>query len=156
MNYNFIINPDNREDFNSDLNSLTLRDLYIYVADIVDDSDYNVAICTNIEGDHRCIFVLEIAHGDIDTVLFDDLPQRLKDEVCNELLDGSGELKSQYLDPVKDYALDFATRDTKSNLDFFKTSSTTFKKYYKYPSYEKELHRLEGLARNPEKLIKWK
>lgn len=55
MKYNFIINPDNREDFNSDLNSLTLKDLYIYVADIVDDSDYNVAICTNIEGDHRCI-----------------------------------------------------------------------------------------------------
>lgn len=156
MKYNFIINPDNREGFNSDLNSLTLKDLYIYVADIVVDSDYNVAICTNIEGDHRCIFVLEIAHGDIDTVLFDDLPQRLKDEVCTELLDGSGELKSQYLDPVKDYALDFATRDTKSNLDFFKSSSTTFKKYYKYPSYEKELHRLENLARNPEKLIKWK
>lgn len=156
MKYNFIINPDNREDFNLDLNSLTLRDLYIYVADIVDDSDYNVAICTNIEGDHRCIFVLEIARGDIDTVLFDDLPQRLKDKVCTELLDGSGELKSQYLDPVKDYALDFATRDTKSNLDFFKISSTTFKKYYKYPSYEKELHRLEDIARNPEKLIKWK
>lgn len=156
MKYNFIINPDNREDFNSDLNSLTLKDLYIYVADIVDDSDYNVAICTNIEGDHRCIFVLEIAHGDIDTVLFDDLPQRLKDEVCTELLDESGKLKSQYLDPVKDYALDFATRDTKSNLDFFKSSSTTFKKYYKYPSYEKELHRLEDIARNPEKLIKWK
>lgn len=156
MKYNFIINPDNREDFNSDLNSLTLKDLYIYVADIVDDSDYNVAICTNIEGDHRCIFVLEIAHGDIDTVLFDDLPQRLMDEVCTELLDGSGELKSQYLDPIKEYALDFATRDTKSNLDFFKISSTTFKKYYKYPSYEKELHRLENLARNPEKLIKWK
>ena len=156
MKYNFIINPDNREDFNSDLNSLTLKDLYIYVADIVDDSDYNVAICTNIEGDHRCIFVLEIAHGDIDTVLFDDLPQRLKDKVCTELLDGSGELKSQYLDPVKDYALDFATRDTKSNLNLFKISSTTFKKYYKYPSYEKELHRLEDMARNPEKLIKWK
>ena len=156
MKYNFIINPDNREDFNSDLNSLTLKDLYIYVADIVDDSDYNVAICTNIEGDHRCIFVLEIAHGDIDTALFDDLPQRLKDEVCTELLDGSGELKSQYLDPIKDYALDFATRDTKSNLEFFKTSSTVFKKYYKYPSYEKELHELEELARNPEKLIKWK
>lgn len=156
MKYNFIINPDNREDFNSDLNSLTLKDLYIYVADIVDDSDYNVAICTNIEGDHRCIFVLEIAHGDIDTVLFNDLPQRLKDEVCTELLDGSGELKSQYLDPIKDYALDFATRDMKSNLEFFKISSTTFKKYYKYPSYEKELHRLEDLARNPEKLIKWK
>lgn len=156
MKYNFIINPDNREDFNSDLNSLTLEDLYIYVADIVDDSDYNVAICTNIEGDHRCIFVLEIAHGDIDTVLFDDLPQRLKDEVCTELLDGSGELKSQYLDPIKEYALDFATRDTKSNLEFFKTSSTVFKKYYKYPSYEKELHRLEDVARNPEKLIKWK
>lgn len=49
MKYNFIINPDNREDFNLDLNSLTLKDLYIYVADIVDDSDYNVAICTNIE-----------------------------------------------------------------------------------------------------------
>lgn len=156
MKYNFIINPDNREDFNSDLNSLTLKDLYIYVADIVDDSDYNVAICTNIEGDHRCIFVLEIAHGDIDTVLFDDLPQRLKDEVCTELLDGSGELKSQYLDPIKEYALDFATRDMKSNLEFFKISSTTFKKYYKYPSYEKELHRLEDIARNPEKLIKWK
>jgi hypothetical protein len=156
MKYNFIINPDNREDFNLDLNSLTLKDLYIYVADIVDDSDYNVAICTNIEGDHRCIFVLEIAHGDIDTVLFDDLPQRLKDEVCTELLDGSGELKSQYLGPIKEYALDFATRDTKSNLEFFKSSSTTFKKYYKYPSYEKELHRLENLARNPEKLIKWK
>lgn len=156
MKYNFIINPDNREDFNLDLNSLTLKDLYIYVADIVDDSDYNVAICTNIEGDHRCIFVFEIAHGDIDTVLFDDLPQRLKDEVCNELLDGSGELKSQYLEPVKDYALDFATRDTKSNLEFFKSSSTTFKKYYKYPSYEKELHRLENLVRNPEKLIKWR
>lgn len=156
MKYNFIINPDNREGFNLDLNSLTLKDLYIYVADIVDDSDFNVAICTNIEGDHRCIFVLEIAHGDIDTVLFDDLPQRLKDEVCTELLDESGELKSQYLDSVKDYALDFATRDTKSNLEFFKTSSTTFKKYYKYPSYEKELHRLENLARNPEKLIKWK
>lgn len=156
MKYNFIINPDNREDFNLDLNSLTLKDLYIYVADIVDDSDYNVAICTNIEGDHRCIFVLEIAHGDIDTVLFNDLPQRLKDEVCTELLDGSGELKSQYLDPIKDYVLDFATRDMKSNLEFFKISSTTFKKYYKYPSYEKELHRLEDLARNPEKLIKWK
>ena len=156
MRYNFIINPDNREDFNLDLNSLTLKDLYIYVADIVDDSDYNVAICTNIEGDHRCIFVLEIAHGDIDTVLFDDLPQRLKDEVCTELLDESGELKSQYLDSVKDYALDFATRDMKSNLEFFKISSTTFKKYYKYPSYEKELHRLEDIARNPEKLIKWK
>lgn len=156
MKYNFIINPDNREDFNPDLNSLTLKDLYIYVADIVDDSDYNVAICTNIEGDHRCIFVLEIAHGDIDTVLFDDLPQRLKDEVCTELLDESGELKSQYLDSVKDYALDFATRDMKSNLEFFKISSTTFKKYYKYPSYEKELHRLEDIARNPEKLIKWK
>ena len=99
MKYNFIINPDNREDFNLDLNSLTLKDLYIYVADIVDDSDYNVAICTNIEGDHRCIFVLEIAHGDIDTVLFDDLPQRLKDEVCTELLDGSGELKSQLSRP---------------------------------------------------------
>lgn len=156
MKYNFIINLDNREGFNSDLNSLTLKDLYIYVADIVDDSDYNVAICTNIEGDHRCIFVLEIAQGDIDTVLFDDLPQRLKDEVCTELLDGSGELKSQYLDPIKEYALDFATRYTKSNLEFFKSSSTTFKKYYKYPSYEKELHRLENLARNPEKLIKWK
>lgn len=156
MRYNFIINPDNREDFNLDLNSLTLKDLYIYVADIVDDSDYNVAICTNIEGDHRCIFVLEIAHGDIDTVLFDDLPQRLKDEVCTELLDGSGELKSQYLDPIKEYALDFATRDTKSNLEFFKNSSTTFKKYYKYPSYEKELRRLEELVRNPEKLIKWR
>ena len=156
MKYNFIINPDNREGFNSDLNSLTLKDLYIYVADIVDDSDYNVAICTNIEGDHRCIFVLEIAHGDIDTVLYDDLPQRLKDEVCNELLDGSGELKSQYLEPVKDYALDFARRDTKSNLEFFKSSSTAFKKYYKYPSYEKELHELEELVRNPEKLIKWR
>ena len=48
MRYNFIINPDNREDFNPDLNSLTLKDLYIYVADIVDDSDYNVSICTNI------------------------------------------------------------------------------------------------------------
>lgn len=156
MKYNFITNPDNREDFNSDLNSLTLKDLYIYVADIVDDSDYNVAICTNIEGDHRCIFVLEIAHGDIDTVLFDDLPQRLKDEVCTELLDESGELKSQYLDSVKDYALDFATRDTKSNLEFFKISSTTFKKYYKYPNYEKELHELEELVRNPEKLIKWR
>lgn len=127
MKYNFIINPDNREDFNSDLNSLTLKDLYIYVADIVDDSDYNVAICTNIEGDHRCIFVLEIAHGDIDTVLYDDLPQRLKGEVCTELLDGSGELKSQYLGPIRDYALDFARRDTKSNLEFFKSSSTTFK-----------------------------
>lgn len=156
MKYNFIINPDNREDFNSDLNSLTLKDLYIYVADIVDDSDYNVAICTNIEGDHRCIFVLEIAHGDIDTVLYGDLPQRLKDEVCNELLDGSGELKSQYLEPVKDYALDFARRDTKSSLDFFKSSDNTFKKYYKYPSYEKELHELEELVRNPEKLIKWR
>lgn len=156
MKYNFIINPDNREDFNLDLNSLTLKDLYIYVAYIVDDSDYNVAICTNIEGDHRCIFVLEIAHGDIDTVLFDDLPQRLKDEVCTELLDESEELKSQYLGPIRDYALDFARRDTKSNLEFFKSSSTTFKKYYKYPSYEKELHRLEDLARNPEKLIKWK
>ena len=156
MKYNFIINPDNRENFNLDLNSLTLKDLYIYVADIVDDSDYNVAICTNIEGDHRCIFVLEIAHGDIDTVLYDDLPQRLKDEVYTKLLDGSGELKSQYLDPVKDYALDFATRNTKSNLNLFKISSTTFKKYYKYPSYEKELHRLEDMARNPEKLIKWK
>ena len=156
MKYNFIINPDNREDFNLDLNSLTLKDLYIYVADIVDDSDYNVAICTNIEGDHRCIFVLEIAYGNIDTVLYDDLPQRLKDEVCTGLLDESGELKSQYLDSVKDYALDFARRDTKSNLEFFKSSSTTFKKYYKYPSYEKELHRLENLARNPEKLIKWK
>ena len=156
MKYNFIINPDNREDFNSDINSLTLKDLYIYVADIVDDSDYNVAICTNIEGDHRCIFVLEIAHGDIDTVLYDDLPQRLKDEVCTELLDESGKLKSQYLEPIKDYALDFATRDTKSNLNLFKISSTTFKKYYKYPSYEKELHRLEDIARNPEKLIKWK
>lgn len=156
MKYNFIINPDNREDFNLDLNSLTLKDLYIYVADIVDDSDYNVAICINIEGDHRCIFVLEIAHGDIDIVLYDDLPQRLKDEVCTELLDGSGELKSQYLDPIKEYALDFATIDTKSNLDFFKSSSTTFKKYYKYPSYEKELHELEELVRNLEKLIKWR
>ena len=156
MSYNFIINPDNREDFNSDINSLTLKDLYIYVADIVDDSDYNVAICTNIEGDHRCIFVLEIAHGDTEIVLYDDLPQRLKDEVCKELLDGSGELKSQYLDPIKEYALDFARRDTKSNLNFFKASDTTFKKYTKYPSYEKELHRLEDLARNPEKLIKWK
>lgn len=156
MKYNFIINPDNREDFNLDLNSLTLKDLYIYVADIVDDSDYNVAICTNIEGDHKSIFVLEIAHGDIEIVLYDDLPQRLKDEVCTELLDGSGKLKSQYLDPIKEYALDFATIGVKSDLEFFKTSSTVFKKYTKYPSYEKELHRLEDIARNPEKLIKWK
>ena len=156
MKYNFIINPDNREDFNSDLNSLTLKDLYIHVADFVDDSDFDVAICTNIEGDHKSIFVLEIAHGEIEIVLYDDLPQRLKDEVCTELLDGSGELKSQYLEPIKEYALEFARVGAQSNLDFFKTSSTTLKKYYKYPSYEKELHRLEDLARNPEKLIKWK
>lgn len=156
MRYKFIINPDNREDFNSDLNSLTLKDLYIYVADFVDDSDFNVAICTNIEGDHKSIFVLEIAHGDTEIILYNSLPQRLKDEVCTKLLDGSGELKSRYLDPIKEYALEFARVGAQSDLEFFKTSSTTLKIYNKYPSYEKELHRLEDLVRNPEKLIKWK
>lgn len=155
IDYSFIVNPDNDDDFKLDMDNLKLEDLYIYVADIIDDSNYCVTISTSIEGEHKCIFANDLAYDNIYTIHYDKLPQRLQEEVSTELLDESGKLKSQYLEPVKEYALDFARIDTKSNLDFFKSSSTTFKKYTKYPSYEKELHRLEDIARNPEQLIKW-
>lgn len=157
IDYSFIVNPDNDDDFELDMNNLKLEDLYIYVADIIDDLNFGIIICTNIEGEHKCLFANDLAYDNVDAIHFDKLPQRLQDEVSTELLDDSGKLKSQYLEPVKGFAIEFARSGAKSDLRFFKKkSSATLKKYPKYPSYEKELHRLEDLARNPEKLIKWK
>ena len=156
IDYSFIVNPDNDDDFKLDMDNLKLEDLYIYVADIIDDSNYCVTISTNIEGEHKCIFANDLAYDNIYTIHYDKLPQRLQEEVSTELLDESGKLKSQYLEPVKGFAIDFARSGAKSDLRFFKKkSSATLKKYPKYPRYERELHRLEDLVRNPEQLIKW-
>lgn len=156
IDYSFIVNIEDDEDFILDPGNINIADLYLHVADIIDESSFDTVICTNITEDHRSLFINDLLYSYRKVISFEDLPQYLKDEVSSSLLDRNGKLKLPYLESVGNYAVELARMDAKSSLDFFKSSGNTFKKYYKYPSYEKELHRLENLARNPEKLIKWK
>lgn len=139
-----------------DPENINIADLYLHVADIIDESGFDTIICTNITEDCRSLFIDDLLYSNRKVISFEDLPQHLKDEVNSKLLDRNGKLKLPYLESVENYAVELARMDAKSSLDFFKSCDNTFKKYYKYPSYEKELHRLEDLARCPEKLIKWK
>lgn len=152
----FIVNIEDDEDFILDPGNINIADLYLHVADIIDESGFDTVICINITGDHRSLFINDLLYSNRKVISFEDLPQHLKDEVSSSLLDKNGKLKLPYLESVEYYAVELARMDAKSSLDFFKSSGNTFKKYYKYPSYEKELHELEELVRNPEKLIKWK
>lgn len=152
----FIVNIEDDEDFMLDPGNINIADLYLHVADIIDESGFDTVICTNITGDHRSLFINDLLYSNRKVISFEDLPQHLKDEVSSSLLDKNGKLKLPYLESVEYYAVEIARMDAKSSLDFFKSSGNTFKKYYKYLSYEKELHELEELVRNPEKLIKWK
>lgn len=152
----FIVNIEDDEDFILDPGNINIADLYLHVADIIDESGFDTVICTNITGDHRSLFINDLLYSNRKVISFEDLPQYLKDEVSSSLLDKNGKLKLPYLESVEYYAVEIARMDAKSSLNFFRGSDNTFKKYYKYPSYEKELHELEELVRNPEKLIKWK
>lgn len=152
----FIVNIEGDEDFILDPGNINITDLYLHVADVIDESDFITVICTNITEDHRSIFINDLLYSSRKVISFNTLPQHLKDEVSSSLLDKNGRLKSPYLESVENYAVEIARMEAKSSLEFFKISGNTFKKYYKYPSYERELHRLEELVRNPEKLIKWK
>lgn len=156
IDYSFIVNIEDDEDFILDLGNINIADLYLHVADIIDESSFDTVICTNITEDHRSLFINDLLYSNRKVISFEDLPQYLKNEVSSSLLDRNGKLKLPYLESVGNYAVELARMDAKSSLDFFKSSDNTFKKYYKYPSYEKELHELEELVRNPEKLIKWR
>lgn len=152
----FIVNIEDEEDFILDPGNIDIADLYLQVAVIIDGSGFDTIICTNITEDYRSLFIDELLYSNRKVISFEDLPQYLKDEVSSNLLDRNGRLKLPYLESIKYYAVELARMDAKSSLDFFKSSDNAFKKYYKYPSYEKELHELEELVRNPEKLIIWK
>ena len=156
IDYSFIVNIEDDEDFILDPGNINIADLYLHVADIIDESSFDTVICTNITEDHRSLFINDLLYSNRKVISFEDLPQYLKDEVSSSLLDRNGKLKLPYLESGGNYAVELARMDAKSSLDFFKSSDNTFKKYYKYPSYEKELHELEELVRNPEKLIKWR
>lgn len=156
IDYSFIVNIEDDKDFILDPGNINIADLYLHVADIIDESSFDTVICTNITEDHRSLFINDLLYSNRKVISFEDLPQYLKDEVSSSLLDRNGKLKLPYLESVGNYAVELARMDAKSSLDFFKSSGNTFKKYYKYPSYEKELHELEELVRNPEKLIKWR
>lgn len=156
IDYSFIVNIEDDKDFILDPGNINIADLYLHVADIIDESSFDTVICTNITEDHRSLFINDLLYSNRKVISFEDLPQYLKDEVSSNLLDRNGKLKLPYLESVGNYAVELARMDAKSSLDFFKSSGNTFKKYYKYPSYEKELHELEELVRNPEKLIKWR